>query len=1081
MPDSMTDFGFTIDNVSGSDTDLPITFNLKDTDDPYESPGLDAPNTYSVGETTVPSGWTLFAANCVSDQANADQDPRDGPVALHKGETLTCSFTNKLEKTTPTVSTEIHAGDDHVTSVTSVPLGTTVHDKATVTGSTYTPSGNVTFYFYDNNTCSGDPAATSGLFPLTDGAVDATTFTQGPLAAGYYAFRAHYWGDNYYFEADSECEPLTVEKAQLTISTNIHDASHAVVTSVPLGSIVHDTASVLGGVSGFDLPAVSFEFFTNDTCNGTGTAVANDGMEDGLYKSAASSALAAGNYSYHATVGSNSNYKDATSACEPLTVNRANTTIATEIHLADESVVSGPIPLGSSVHDQATVTDTGAGTPTGNVTFYWYTNNTCDGTGTAAGTVTLDSSGVAHPSDSKGPLHAGYYAFKAHYSGDLNYNESDSGCEPLTVDKGTVTLATTIYNAADDTVIPLDSHVPLGTSAYDEVTVTGETVFFDIDDVTYTFDGAAAGSGEQSDTQGPLHAGSYEFQASFAGNDDYFPAESNPEPFTVDKGTVTLATTIYNAANDTVIPLDSHVPLGTSAYDEVTVTGETVFFDIDDVTYTFDGAAAGSGEQSDTQGPLHAGSYEFQASFAGNDDYFPAESNPEPFTVDKADTNTVTEIHDSDHNPVTMVPEGSTVHDQATVSGEVDGFALTGDVTFTWYTNGTCTGEGTPAGSVELDEFGVAHPSVSQGPLAAGSYSFRAHYKGNENYNGSTSLCEPLTVLPKSKVTDTSFCPLQNDQFRLIFTPDMQNLPYYKLTSSNPGQFYYNVFYFGTPNEDVTVTLNIQIPYPFVTQGAVPIQVHGGVAYNTSGCYVPSPMLSGYDITTEDDSILSPSGNPIIGFEDYSSKPDIGELTTVTVYKGVVPDSGLLYVTIHLDYGLEGRDPDGDGITNNYDKSGNGDAVDPTDPALVLIPNAWDYMFSVSGAMSDSQAVQNFNEFKKFWGFGGIVQNTSGQGQSGVYIVIKDPNGDVISSLSQTTGVVLDETGFHTDEDGFYTLAWKHKGKEATYTVQPRDPLPPDSQYELNGVVDDCPDTACVVSVSLGKGVKFAEVNFLTP
>jgi hypothetical protein len=302
----------------------------------------------------------------------------------------------------------------------------------------------------------------------------------------------------------------------------------------------------------------------------------------------------------------------------------------------------------------------------------------------------------------------------------------------------------------------------------------------------------------------------------------------------------------------------------------------------------------------------------------------------------------------------------------------------------------------------------------------------------------------------------------------------MQNLPYYKLTSSNPGQFYYNVFYVGEPGEEVT--LDIQIPYPFVTQGAVPIQVHDGVTYNTGGCYVPSPRLYGYDISTVNDDILSPSGNPIIGFEDYD--PDeIGSFTPVTV-EGEVPSTGLLYVTIHLDYGLEGRDPDGDGIPNLYDKSGDGDAIDPNDPTNVLIQNAWDYVFSVvSGAMSDSWTVTNFNEFKKFWGFGGLVQDTGGNGQPEVYIVIKDPDGIPISVPPQT-GVVLDESGLYTDQDGFYTLAWKHKGKEATYTVQVEGGLPAGSEYELNGVSDTCPDTDCVVSVPLGKGVKFAEVNF---
>src|SRR5204863_7669867 len=82
-------------------------------------------------------------------------------------------------------------------------------------------------------------------------------------------------------------------------------------------------------------------------------------------------------------------------------------------------------------------------------------------------------------------------------------------------------------------------------------------------------------------------------------------------------------------------------------------------------------------------------------------------------------------------------------------------------------------------------------------------------------------------------ITDSLRCTLPNNQLRLIFTPDTQNAPCYKLTASNPGQFYFNFFYSGTPGhtEDFDVTL----PYPWVTQGAKPVEVYDGVTINTSG------------------------------------------------------------------------------------------------------------------------------------------------------------------------------------------------------------------------------------------------------
>jgi Divergent InlB B-repeat domain/Bacterial Ig-like domain (group 3) len=115
--------------------------------------------------------------------------------------------------------------------------------------------------------------------------------------------------------------------------------------------------------------------------------------------------------------------------------NKLITTTTTEIHDdTGHSAVPSPVPPGTVVHDQAVVSGTGAGTPTGTVTFTFFTGGDCTtGTSQPAGTVPLVG-GVAHPSDTSGPLGAGSYAFRAHYSGDSNYSESTSACEPLTVE-----------------------------------------------------------------------------------------------------------------------------------------------------------------------------------------------------------------------------------------------------------------------------------------------------------------------------------------------------------------------------------------------------------------------------------------------------------------------------------------------------------------------------------------------------------------------------------------------------------------------------------------------------------------------
>src|SRR5262249_54436359 len=146
-----------------------------------------------------------------------------------------------------------------------------------------------------------------------------------------------------------------------------------------------------------------------------------------------------------------------------------------------------------------------------------------------------------------------------------------------------------------------------------------------------------------------------------------------------------------------------------------------------------------------------------------------------------------------------------------------------------------------------------------------------------------------------SQLTDTMYCPLVTNacgggstgsgQIRLIEMQDptfssIQNKTIfndYILNASNPGQFYYNVFAAGAPT--TTITLHIEVPYPFITQGANPIQVHDGVSLS-GGCFVPSPSLSGFTITTDGGS--SSSGYPVILLSDYMMQ-NIGDTTMVTV------------------------------------------------------------------------------------------------------------------------------------------------------------------------------------------------------
>jgi uncharacterized repeat protein (TIGR01451 family) len=314
-------------------------------------------------------------------------------------------------------------------AVTSVPLGSTVTDQATVSGTgAGTPTGTVTFTFFTNGTCTGT-GTSAGTGTLASGVANSSD-SEGPLGAGSYSFKASYGGDSNYLSSKGACEPLTVPKASSQTTTTVQLGSVA-VTSGPLGSTVTDQATVSGSGAGTPTGSVTFTFFNNGACTGTGTSAGTDALAGGVANSMAEGPLAAGVYSFQATYGGDSNYLSSTGGCEPFTINQAQSATTTSVELAGTAVTT--VPLGATVSDQATVTGIGAGTPTGTVTFTFFTNGTCTGTGTSAGTGTL-ASGVAMSPDSEGPLTtAGAYSFRATYNGDSNYLSSTGSCEPLAV------------------------------------------------------------------------------------------------------------------------------------------------------------------------------------------------------------------------------------------------------------------------------------------------------------------------------------------------------------------------------------------------------------------------------------------------------------------------------------------------------------------------------------------------------------------------------------------------------------------------------------------------------------------------
>ena len=271
-----------------------------------------------------------------------------------------------VNKATPSAATTLHnaAGDAVVANGTHLPLGSSLYDVASLTGVDGIPfSGTVTFNFFKNAACTGEPFATQTGASITGSS--ATSSTRGPLGAGSYAFNATYVAGNdpsYNSSAVSECEPFVVDKAQPGVTTAVHDADHNDVTNktILVGSSVHDTAHVSGGVEGFPTGNVTFTLYTGPNCMLASKVVATDGTESGDVRSVSEMLLAAGTYGFKATVAGNDNYLAAEGACEPFVVAAPAITIA-------KNPATQAVNSGGTANFTITVTNTGTVTLT-NVT-----------------------------------------------------------------------------------------------------------------------------------------------------------------------------------------------------------------------------------------------------------------------------------------------------------------------------------------------------------------------------------------------------------------------------------------------------------------------------------------------------------------------------------------------------------------------------------------------------------------------------------------------------------------------------------------------------------------------------------------
>gem|GEM_PF-3002944 len=568
--------------------------------------------------------------------------------------------------------------------------------------------------------------------------------------------------------------------------------------SVPPGTAVTGSAVLSGSNAAEAGGTVTYVVYPGTDCTGLaaasgGTVVVSGGS---IPDSSAIMLTTPGTYSWQADYTGDGVNNQASSSCSATeAVANPATSVDSTVYDATGSPwagVSPPPATGSSAYDLASVSPLASGGPLlgGSVTFTLNAGGSCSA---PLGSDSVDLVDGAARSPATGGLTPGDYSFQAVYTGDGFYSGSSGPCEAFTVDKATPGVGQTIDDAATGTTWT-GSEVT-GNAAYDTSSLSGVTGFSPTGTLTYDLyvGGSCTGFPAQqsvvnliggavpsSSTTSPLGAGTYSYEATYPGDNDYSGATSGCQGFTVDMAPRSISSIVEDASNGS--PWSGIEQTGATAYDTATITAvedEALlrlvlgphspvpsFVPTGSVTYYLydNGTCAGSPAPFDTEyltgagtvpdsattPALATGAYSFAAHYSGDGNFLPATSACEAFTVNTAGPAVNSSVDDTASGTGWNGSEvtGASAYDTSVVSG-VAGFTPTGSVTYHLYGDPSCSGNPASSDTEDLNA-GAVPDSATTKALGAGTYGFEAVYSGDGNYSAASSACEVFTVNPAS-------------------------------------------------------------------------------------------------------------------------------------------------------------------------------------------------------------------------------------------------------------------------------------------------------------------------------------------
>lgn len=301
-------------------------------------------------------------------------------------------------------------------SSSTITLGNSFTDNATLTNATPNATGTITYNVYNTTaSCTGTPLFTSTT-PVTNAkATPSSPFT--PTIADTYNVQAVYSGDAHNTSASSSCFSETVTVLPATGGPAI--TTHLSNSTIYFGRSVIDSAT-LTGVTPEAGGTVTYKFLFNCVCNNPPEFTSTVKVTNGIVPdSAPFTPSKTGRYAVKAIYSGDEDNKGATSKPGSEHFRVLPLTITT--HLSRPSTI-----VGHTIRDYAYLHGVNAGAG-GNVTYNIYSGNTCSGTPVFSDVKPV-TNGIVPKSAYFKPAQTGTYNAQAVYSGDLNNAAATSAC-----------------------------------------------------------------------------------------------------------------------------------------------------------------------------------------------------------------------------------------------------------------------------------------------------------------------------------------------------------------------------------------------------------------------------------------------------------------------------------------------------------------------------------------------------------------------------------------------------------------------------------------------------------------------------